>query len=103
MTILYCGDTSLNGAAAYLCGLMARWGWSFDYVPSDVPLTPDHVAKPQGAYVFSDYPAAMADRMVQEMIADRVRQGAGLVMIGGWESFHGLGGNWDNTPIGDLL
>ena len=103
MTILYCGDTSLNGAAAYLCGLVARWGWAFDYVPSDVPLTPDHLAKPQGAYVFSDYPAAMADRMVQEMIADRVRQGAGLLIIGGWESFHGLGGNWDNTPIGDLL
>jgi uncharacterized membrane protein len=24
-------------------------------------------------------------------------------MIGGWESFHGLGGDWDGTPIGHAL
>jgi len=24
-------------------------------------------------------------------------------MIGGWESFHGHGGNWDGTPIGKAL
>ena len=25
------------------------------------------------------------------------------MMIGGWESFHGEGGNWDGTPVGDML
>src|SRR5262249_24999046 len=40
---------------------------------------------------------------VQEVIAAHVRRGAGIVMIGGWESFHGLGGNWDGTAVGDLL
>jgi uncharacterized membrane protein len=24
-------------------------------------------------------------------------------MIGGWESFHGQGGDWDNSPIGNIL
>jgi uncharacterized membrane protein len=24
-------------------------------------------------------------------------------MIGGWESFHGMGGDWDGTPIGNAL
>ena len=24
-------------------------------------------------------------------------------MIGGWESFHGLGGDWDGTPLGEIL
>lgn len=103
MTILYCGDTNLGGAASYLCGLMTRWGWTFDYVPSHLPLKPEHLAQPRGVYVFSDYPAAMVDRATQELLAEQVRQGTGLVMIGGWESFHGLGGNWDGTTIGDLL
>ena len=30
-------------------------------------------------------------------------QAAGLLMIGGWESFHGHGGNWDGTPIAEAL
>ena len=39
----------------------------------------------------------------QTVIAEHVQRGAGLLMIGGWESYHGLGGDWDGTPIGDLL
>lgn len=103
MTILYCGDTCLNGAASYLCGLMSRWGWNYEYVPSDVPLSVEQVAGPHGLFIFSDYPAAQIDRAAQELIAEKVRLGAGVLMIGGWESFHGLGGNWDGTPIGDVL
>ncbi len=37
----------------------------------------------------------------QEMIVERVRQGAGLVMLGG---YHGLGpGGYAGTPIGDIV
>jgi uncharacterized membrane protein len=32
-----------------------------------------------------------------------VEAGAGLLMIGGWESFHGFGGGWNDTLIGDAL
>ena len=103
MTILYCGDTKLDGAAAYLCGLLSRWGWKFDYVPSDTPLTAERVGERPALFIFSDYPAEMADRAVQELVAEKVRQGTGLLMIGGWESFCGSGGNWYGTPIGDIL
>lgn len=103
MSILYCGDTTLDSAASYLAGLMSSWQWPFRYVPSDERLTPEHVGPTTGLFIFSDYPAAQVDLMMQERIAAQVRQGAGLLMIGGWESFHGLGGNWDGTPIGDLL
>jgi uncharacterized membrane protein len=40
---------------------------------------------------------------MQQKILDKVSEGAGLVMIGGWESFHGLGGDWDGTPFGEAL
>ncbi len=103
MTILYCGDTSLSGAASYLAGLMSHWGWHYDYVPSDQRLTAEQAAQPRGLLIFSDYPAAMIDRAAQDVIAEQVRQGAGLLMIGGWESYHGLGGNWDGVPVGELL
>lgn len=103
MTILYCGDTSYHTAAAYLCGLMSLWQWPFRYVPSDQPLTADLIGDTPGLFIFSDYPALMVDRATQELVATRVRHGAGLLMIGGWESYHGLGGNWDGTPIGELL
>ena len=38
-----------------------------------------------------------------ERLCRRVRDGAGLLMLGGWESYHGLGGDYDATPLADLL
>jgi uncharacterized membrane protein len=100
--ILYCGDTELTGAAAYLAGLITRAGWSFDYVPSHLPLTPAQVGQGRKLFIFSDYPALQA-AACQELVLAQVAAGAGLLMIGGWESFHGLGGDWDGTPVGISL
>jgi uncharacterized membrane protein len=100
--ILYCGDTELSGAAAYLAGLITHAGWSFDYVPSHQPLTSDMITADRRLIILSDYPAALA-RACQSQIVERVARGMGLLMIGGWESFHGLGGDWDGTPISRLL
>lgn len=101
--ILYCGDTSLDGAAAYLAGLMTSWAWEFTYVPSDRKLGRSDVPQNCSLFVLSDYPAEQIDSPLQAQIVERVHNGAGLLMIGGWESFHGLGGNWDGTPIASAL
>lgn len=101
--VLYCGDTSIDSAAAYLAGLMTHWGWEFQYVPSDQPLSETDIAHDTSLFVFSDYPADQASDVMQTQILQRVHDGAGLLMIGGWESFHGLGGNWDQTPLADAL
>ena len=45
----------------------------------------------------------MIDTGLQQRVLERVHAGAGLIMIGGWESYHGVGGNWDGTPIGESL
>lgn len=102
-SILYCGDTELTSAASYLAGLMTHAGWEFEYVPSHQPLTREIVATPRKLFIFSDYPAAQAATELQAAVVAQVAGGAGLLMIGGWESFHGLGGDWDGTPVGNAL
>ena len=102
-SILYLGDTHLRDAAAYLAGLLHHWSWDFDYVPSDEPATAAMFDAPRALVIVSDYPAARMDAVAQRKLIEQVVGGAGLIMIGGWESFHGLGGNWDGTPVGDAL
>ena len=102
-SILYLGDTHLRDAAAYLAGLLHHWGWEFEYVRSDESATSEMLAVPRALFIVSDYPSARMDVAVQRRLLEQVTAGAGLIMIGGWESFHGLGGDWDGTPIGDAL
>ena len=97
--VLYCGDTSLGGAAAYLAGLMTSWGWNFTYMPSDQQLSNSELAAEYSLIIFSDYPASLAKSSLQDRLIERVTAGTGLLMIGGWESYHGLGGDWDGTPV----
>lgn len=103
LPILYCGDTELGGAASYLAGLMTACGWSFNYVPSDRPLSEETLGTGRKLFIVSDYPAAQMPASVQSALVEQVTAGAGLLMIGGWESFHGLGGDWDGTDVGNAL
>jgi len=102
-SILYCGDTDLNSAASYLAGMMATWGWTFDYVPSHIPMSAKLLDRPRSLLILSDYPAAQFDAQLQQRALKLIEQGCGLLMIGGWESFHGFGGDWDKTPLGSIL
>lgn len=52
-------------------------------------------------YVLSDLPAAYLTTKQQKLLAEAVRQGAGLIMLGGRTSF-GPGG-WAGTPLTDVL
>ena len=102
-SILYLGDTHLQDAAAYLAGLMHGWGWGWDYVPSHESASAAMFDAPRELFIVSDYPAARMDGTAQRRLLAQVTAGAGLIMIGGWESFHGLGGDWDATAVGDAL
>lgn len=102
-TVLYLGDTALGGAAAYLAGVMTRAGLTFDYRPSDAALRADDIAAPHALYVLSDYAAKMIAPKLQDRIVENVARGAGLLMLGGWETYCGLGGDWAGTPIAQVL
>ncbi len=101
--ILYLGDTALTGAASYLAGVMSFYGISFDYRPSDERVDASLIEGGYQAIILSDYPSGnfCADHL--ERVARRVHEGMGLLMIGGWESFHGAGGDYSATFLQEVL
>ena len=101
--ICYLGDDHLAGAAAYLAGVMAYHGLSYDYVPSLESPPADFSSRQYVLYVVSDYPAARFEPGQMEHVAARVAQGSGLLMIGGWESFHGRLGEYHRSPLAEAL
>lgn len=101
--IAYLGDSALPGPALYLAGIMTHYQMPFIHVPI-CQAPPEAVfADEVGLYILSDYAAATFPEGALERLCARVRQGAGLLMLGGWESYHGLGGDYDTTPLAELL
>lgn len=103
MPVLYMGDTSLEAAASYLAGVLKAFGVEFDYVGSSQRCSNDVLNKPYDAVVLSDYPAANFSPAQLALLKTKVEGGMGLVMIGGWDSFVGQGGNYDTTILSQIL
>src|ERR1051326_2369956 len=101
-SILYFGDSSLSAAAGYLAGLLTHFDLGYDYIPTTEPAN-GQLGPDRKLFVLSDYPSSMLSDAEQLQIIRRVEAGAGLVMIGGWQSFCGKAGQWAGTPIGDML
>ncbi len=53
--------------------------------------------------ILSDAPSDSLGKKRMEVIKECTKEGMGLGMIGGWESFTGLIGNYKNTPIEEVL
>lgn len=102
-SVLYLGDTALEGAASYLAGVMHAAGIGFDYLPSDEAFSNSIVTAGCRAVIISDYPARNFSRDQLNSLAERVTKGVGLLMLGGWESFTGFGGDYNNTVLKDIL
>jgi hypothetical protein len=101
--VLYLGDTALDSAAAYLAGMLALHGYGFDYVASETVPDTAILAIPRKLFILSDFKSSLLDSNAQATILGQVRSGSGLLMIGGWESFCGLGGEWSGTPVAEAL
>ena len=101
--VCYLGDGALSGAASYLAGIMLHYGIEFDHVSSDISPSDAFFAEPYALYVVSDYPAARFGAKAMSHAVGRVEQGAGLVMLGGWESYFGRLGEYHQSPLADVL
>jgi uncharacterized membrane protein len=102
-SVLYLGDTSLDSAASYLGAVMKHFGIDFDYVGSAEPADRDLRDGQYRAIILSDYPAGNFKPGQMEGIAERVDRGTGLLMIGGWDSFQGVGGLYNGTLVEEIL
>jgi uncharacterized membrane protein len=101
--ICYLGDDSLQGAAAYLGGIMLHFGLEFDYVPTSQAPPANFAATPYALYAVSDYFAATFGQAAMSHVARRVEQGAGLLMLGGWVSYFGQSGEYHDSPLAEVL
>ncbi|HYK89206.1 MAG TPA: glutamine amidotransferase [Acidobacteriota bacterium] len=101
--ILYLGDTALKEAASYLAGIMSFHGISFDYRPSDARVKSALLDGGYRAVILSDFPSKNFTAAQLDRLAERVRNGMGLLMIGGWESFLGAGGDYTDTALSNVL
>lgn len=101
--ILYLGDSALTGAAGYLAGVLTHFKFRFDYVPSDQRVGEALLKSSRKLIILSDYPSRLLKSKQQKRFVDQVADGTGLLMIGGWESFHGMGGDWDGSVISSAL
>jgi hypothetical protein len=101
--ILYAGDAILTTAAAYLAGVLTHARLGFDHLASDQPMAPSLSGAQRALYIISDYPVKNWTDMDFQAVITAVREGAGLLMIGGWESYHGLAGEYHDSPLADVL
>ena len=101
--VCYLGDDDLNMAAIYLAGVMAHYGIAFDHVASTRSPDASFLRRTYAAYVVSDYPAARWNAAQLAHVVEAVRNGSGLAMLGGWESFHGRLGEYHHSPLAEVL
>ncbi|MCX7046709.1 MAG: glutamine amidotransferase [Candidatus Sumerlaeota bacterium] len=101
--IIYLGDDTLSQAAIYLAGIMEHYGLDYDYVPSANTPDENFLKQRYALYVISDYPAANFSETQMRHIVESVRSGSGLLMLGGWASFHGRLGEYHHSPLAEAL
>jgi len=101
--VLYCGDATLATGACYLGGAMTLAGIGFDYVEMEAPFPEKLLEKGYPLIILSDYPSGNFPPGALKKIARKVEQGTSLLMVGGWESFHGLIGNYQTSDLAPVL
>jgi hypothetical protein len=101
MRILYAGDSEVGGAANYLLAILRHLGASTVHLPPSAELSAGRLTRTLDLCILSDMAAARVPAASQRRIAELVRGGRGLLMLGGWASF-GRGG-WRGTPVDAVL
>ena len=102
--VLYLGDDDATRAAAYLCGILARYEIDFDRVDGGTSPRDDFQSKDYALYILSDYAVSNFRPGDMEHIVEAVeKRGSGLLMLGGWESYFGRLGEYNDSPIADIL
>jgi uncharacterized membrane protein len=103
MKVLYMGDDTISAAASYLAGVMTHAEIQFVHCPSGNDPTSLISEFRYDLFILSDFASVDLGIENARIIHNAVTRGSGLLMIGGWESFHGSGGDYDSSVIADIL
>ncbi|HSW79317.1 MAG TPA: glutamine amidotransferase [Candidatus Saccharimonadales bacterium] len=99
MNVLYCGDD--EKAKLYILGSLEYLGFEAQHVAPESPFP--GITNDVSTLILSDYPARMISFEQGREIGKFIAAGGKLLMIGGWESFNGMGNNYSGHPVGDIL
>lgn len=101
--ILFCGDDDIHLAATYLASIIVHGAYDLDYVPSALDFPRELDFRDYDLVILSDYPRERFEEEQLHKLSRCIREGGALLMIGGWESFRGLKGEYLNSPLEELL
>ena len=101
--ILYAGDSEVGGPANYLLGILKFLKARVTHVPPGKILHSVYLKKKFDAIILSDFSKAATPPATQKAIAEQVKKGTGLLMVGGWGSFSGPFGKWQGSLVEKLL
>ena len=82
---------------------MTFYDISFDYLPSSRSFSASFLDNNYKAVIISDYPAKNFSTDHLNLLAEKVKAGMGLLMIGGWESFTGPSCEYNDTILKEVL
>jgi uncharacterized membrane protein len=82
---------------------MAACDIEFDYLASNEPFDDGMPGNDYAGIIISDYPAENFSGEQLASVAEKVGDGMGLLMIGGWESFSGVGRQYTDTILKEVL
>src|SRR5688572_24702295 len=103
MKILYCGDSPAGGPANYLLAIIRSLGAEVKHVHPGVKMDSATAGQKYDVVIFSDYGYdCLPDKSEQKLIY-QILSGTGFLMVGGWGSFAGPYGNWQESEIAKLL
>jgi Putative glutamine amidotransferase len=100
---LKCGDTALREAGSYLAEGMAHFSITFDYLASNQRFNDEFLFRAYRGIILSDYPAINFTPGQLVKLTEKVPQGMGFLMIGGWASFTGANREYTETVIREVL
>ena len=101
--ILFCGDDDVDQAAVYLASILVNENYALDYIPSAFPFPDNHELDGYDLIIFSDYPRQGIRDEQCRAVCRYVDSGGAFLMIGGWESFSGLNGEYTDSPLSTIL
>lgn len=103
ISVLYCGDDTLEQGARYLLSVFRYLRYNVTYVPSRKKISVSLLKKQYNVIILSDYPSAMLTSEVQRELVRKVERGTGFLMVGGWGSFRGYDGHYERTLLKNVL
>lgn len=103
LSVLYAGDSPVGGAANYLLGILKAIPANVIHLPPSKKMTEKILSRKFDVIIFSDYSRSQVSDKCQAVILEKIREGAGFLMIGGWGSFSGPFGKWKGSLIESVL